>query len=234
MTNPNPDISKLEKKLKISFPNKKHITYAFIHSSYLNENKGKGLSSNERLEFLGDTVVSLVISSHLYSTFPDLAEGELTTIRSAVVNTKSLARAAERLDLGSYLMLSRGEEDSGGRINKTLLANTFEALTGAIYLEKGIDKAKEFLETFLVPFINQVLNEESYKDYKSKLQEIVQEKLKMSPNYELISATGPDHAKEFEIAVTINGKELGRGAGHSKQEAEQNAAQRALENWPGI
>lgn len=228
----NPDISKLEKKLKISFPNKDHIIHAFIHRSYLNENKKLGLTSNERLEFLGDTVVSFVISSHIYSTFPDLSEGDLTAIRSAVVNTKSLAFAAENLDLGSYLLLSRGEEDSGGRTNKSLLANTFEALTGAIYLEKGIEIAKKFLEMFLVPAIDQVLKEESYKDYKSRLQEIVQEKQKISPNYQLISAVGPDHAKEFEIAVLVNTKELGRGTGHSKQEAEQKAAQKALENLP--
>lgn len=227
MTNPN--ISNLEKTLKISFPNKDHILHAFIHRSYLNENKKQSRTSNERLEFLGDTVVSFAISSHLFSRFPDLSEGELTAIRSAVVNTKSLALAAENLDLGSYLLLSRGEEDSGGRTNKTLLANTFEALTGAIYKEKGIEIAKKFLETFLVPSIDKVLKEESYKDYKSRLQEIVQEQQKVSPSYQLISAVGPDHAKEFEIAVLVNNKELGRGTGHSKQEAEQKAAQDALE-----
>lgn len=225
----NPDISKLENKLKITFPNKEHIVHAFIHRSYLNENKKQRRTSNERLEFLGDTVVSFVIASHLYSTFPDLSEGELTAIRSAVVNTKSLALAAENLNLGSYLLLSRGEEDSGGRTNKTLLANTFEALTGAIYEELGIEIAKKFLEMFLVPAIDKVLKEESYKDYKSKLQELTQEKLKISPNYELVSAIGPDHAKEFLIKVVINGKEQGIGSGHSKQEAEQKAAQDALE-----
>lgn len=225
----NPDISKLENKLKISFSNKDNLIHAFIHRSYLNENKKMGLTSNERLEFLGDTVVSFIISSYLYNKFPKMTEGELTEIRSAVVNTKSLAKASVKLDLGSYLLLSRGEEESGGRTNITLLANTFEALTGAIYLEKGTETAMSFLEIFLFPEIDEVVKEENYKDHKSRLQEIVQEKKKISPEYKLIKAVGPDHAKEFEIAVFVDSKQLGKGSGRSKQEAEQNAAGAALE-----
>jgi len=223
------DLSKLEEIIKIKFKDKKFLENAFIHRSFLNENKKKKLISNERLEFLGDTVVSLVISSHIYKTFPKFSEGELTAIRSAVVNTKSLASSSLALSLGSYLKLSKGEEDSGGRNNPSLLANTFEALTGSIYIDSGISTAKKFLDQFLIPSIDQVLESNSYKDYKSKLQEEIQEKFKISPVYKLISATGPDHAKTFEIAVLVDEKERGRGFGHSKQEAEQEAAKSALE-----
>lgn len=223
------DLSDLETKIGLKFKNKSILENAFIHRSFLNENREKKLKSNERLEFLGDTVVSLVISSYLYKTFPEFTEGELTAIRSAVVNTKSLASSSKSLSLGAYLKLSKGEEESGGRDNLTLLANTFEAITGAIFLDLGISTAKKFLDNFLIPSIDQVLKNESYKDFKSRLQEKIQEKLKISPTYELINSTGPDHAKIFEIAVSVDGKELGRGHGHSKQEAEQEAARAALE-----
>lgn len=228
------DLTDLEKEINIFFDDKEILLNAFIHRSYLNENKGKGLVSNERVEFLGDTVVSLIISNYIYKTFPKLTEGDLTAIRSAVVNTKSLAKVSGELKLGNYLLLSKGEEESGGRENTSLLANTFEALTGAIYLEKGESGAKKFLESFLIPSIDTILKTESYKDYKSKLQENVQENFKISPEYTLISATGPDHAKEFEIAVFVKEKEYGRGKGKSKQEAEQKAAQMALEKWQSI
>jgi ribonuclease III len=223
------NLSDLQKVINVTFKDVGFLENAFIHRSFLNENKEKKLISNERLEFLGDTVVSLIISSYIYKTFTNFTEGELTAIRSAVVNTKSLAAAATTLELGNYLKLSKGEEDSGGRKNSSLLANTFEALTGAIYLDSGLTAAERFLEKSLIPSIEQVLNSKNYKDYKSKLQEKVQEKLKISPVYSLLSSTGPDHAKTFEIAVTVDGRELGKGTGHSKQEAEQEAAKAALE-----
>lgn len=213
------------------FKNQKLLDLAFIHRSYLNENPNLGLSSNERLEFLGDAVLSLIVSEFLYQRFPQYNEGDLTTLRSAMVKTKTLAHLTQAFDLGSKLKLSRGEEESGGRKNLTLLANAFEAVIGALYLDQGLSSAKKFVQTVLLPEIEEIIKTEAYKDAKSEFQEVVQDKLRFSPVYKVIKSEGPDHAKIFTIGVYVRGKLFGQGSGHSKQEAEEAAAKTALAKW---
>lgn len=221
---------KLIKKLNIEFKNKNLIEQAFIHRSYLNESKVK-IKSNERLEFLGDSILSFIVSRHLYLEYPKLPEGELTNLRSSVVKTTTLSNIAKVLELGNYLKMSHGEEDGGGRSNPSILADTFEALIGAIYLDTGIQSAEIILKNYLTSLIPKIFREKTYKDAKSSFQELVQEKTKLSPLYKVINEIGPDHAKEFTVAVFVNQTNWGEGNGKSKQEAEQQAAIAALEKW---
>jgi len=200
---------------------------AFIHRSFLNE-AGSNMESNERLEFLGDSVLSFIISSYLYKERLSDAEGDLTNLRSYIVKTKSLAKAAADLNLGSYLQLSKGEEISGGRDNTQILANTFEALLGAIYLELGLENATDFISSYLLPLFEEELRIGPPKDAKSHLQELAQTKTKQSPKYKILSTTGPDHAKQFLVGVFLEGKIIGEGRGSSKQVAEEAAAALAL------
>lgn len=218
----------LEQKIGITFVDSKLLRHAFVHRSYLNESK-EAKSSNERLEFLGDAVLSFLTSRFLYTTYAEYPEGTLTNIRSSLVKTKSLAEVGKTLGLGELLFLSKGEEDSGGRHNQSLLADCFEALLGAIYLDQGTDMANKFLEKFLFPNASQIVNNKSYLDYKSLLQEIIQQKTRISPTYRVQKTEGPDHAKTFWIEVLEGEKSLGSGVGKSKQEAEQAAAENALE-----
>lgn len=224
------DFSKLLEKLNIRFNNNQLLETAFTHRSYLNEVKEK-IQSNERLEFLGDSVLSFIISTYLYNSRPKDPEGDLTNLRSYIVKTKSLAEASEKLDLGKYLKLSKGEEISGGRNNTQLLANTFEALLGAIFLDLGLETATKIIHQTLLPDFKNELEVGPPKDSKSELQELAQERLKESPHYKIIGTKGPDHAKEFMVAVYIKGKEFGKGTGSSKQTAEEMAAQNALKNF---
>lgn len=221
------DYNSLLATLGIKFKNFALLEQAFIHRSYLNEVKGNW-QSNERLEFLGDAVLSFVISSHLFKLRPHDEEGDLTNLRSYIVKTKSLADAASALNLGEYLKLSRGEEIGGGRQNPQLLANTYEALLGAVFLDQGIEKAVEMVEKTLLPLFTAQVKSGPPKDAKSELQEVVQNKTKQSPQYKIIEAKGPDHAKRFIVGVYLGGKELGRGSGSSKQTAEEQAAEEAL------
>lgn len=221
-------VTDLQKTIGIQFTDQTLLTQAFIHRSYLNESKDHA-HSNERLEFLGDAVLSFVTSEYLYSTYPDFPEGTLTNVRSTLVKTKSLCLVATDLHLGELLMLSRGEETSGGRTNESLLADCFEALLGAIFLDQGIDAAKQFLRTHLLYKTETILQTKSYIDFKSLLQELTQEKTKMSPTYVVKKSEGPDHNKTFWIEVYSGETLLGQGSGKSKQEAEQQAAQNALE-----
>jgi len=226
MTNDGP--TKLQKILGINFKNPKLLAQAFYHRSYLNEVK-QNIQSNERLEFLGDSILSLIISNYIYSTRLTDAEGDLTNLRAYIVKTKSLAQAAKNLNLGEYLNLSRGEEMGGGRENPQLLANTYEALLGAIYLDLGLETTRKVVsQTLLSLFANEIKSGPP-KDAKSSLQEIVQEKFKQSPNYKIMETKGPDHAKQFIVAVYINGEKFGQGEGNSKQIAEEQAATKALE-----
>lgn len=181
------------------------------------------------MEFLGDSILSLIISDYLYNLRDNDAEGELTNLRAYIVKTKSLAQAAKKLNLGQLLLLSKGEELSGGRNNPQLLANTYEALLGAIYLDQGLSTVEKVVEKTLLALFQDELKSGPPKDAKSYLQEVVQEKLKLSPNYKILETTGPDHAKQFIVAVYIGKKEYGRGEGHSKQIAEEQAAKKALE-----
>jgi ribonuclease III len=210
------------------FTNKKLFHLAFVHRSYLNESREER-ESNERLEFLGDSILSFVVSDHLYKAYPDFDEGMLTNLRSLVVNTKSLAMLAKKLDFGSQLMLSRGEEDSGGRQNESILANTFEAVIGALFLDQGIDAVKTFLYAVLIPEIEKYVQKKVFKDPKSLLQEYVQARKQNSPLYKVLHEEGPAHAKQFTIGVFVGDTQIGEGKGKSKQEAEEEAAEQALE-----
>jgi len=221
----------LETTIGITFSDKNLLKQAFIHRSYLNEDK-QAKTSNERLEFLGDAVLSFLTSNYLYTTYIEYPEGILTNIRSSLVKTKTLSKISERLELGDLLYLSKGEEESGGRKNQSLLADVFEALLGAIFLDQGVDVARSFLEKYLFPYTRELVEKKAYIDYKSHLQEIVQEKVKISPVYRVIRSEGPDHDKTFWIEVVSEGKVLGSGSGKSKQSAEQAAARNALEKKP--
>lgn len=227
------DFGKLLNLIGVNFKDQTLLRQAFIHRSYLNEVKS-ALSSNERLEFLGDSILSLVISSYLYNLRPKDSEGELTNLRAYVVKTNSLARVAKKLKLGEHLKLSKGEEASGGRENLQLLANTYEALLGAIYLDQGFESVREFISRTLLPVFEKELRLGPPKDAKSSLQEVVQERLKQSPHYKILETRGPDHAKEFVVGVYIGGKEYGKGAGPSKQVAEEQSASAALRKLTNI
>lgn len=221
------NLEKLLAAIGVNFKDTNLLKQAFIHRSYLNEVKLNSLS-NERLEFLGDSVLSLIVSFYLFNLRKQDAEGDLTNLRAFIVKTKSLAEAAKKLDLGSYLMLSKGEELSGGRENPQLLANTYEALIGAIYLDQGLEKTKEVIDTTLVRLFEHELKAGPPKDSKSTLQELVQERFKESPKYRILETKGPDHAKEFVVGVFVHGEEKGQGTGNSKQDAEEGAAKEAL------
>lgn len=222
------DIAKLEKSFNLKFSNKNLLTTAFTHRSYLNE-AGKDLSSNERLEFLGDAILSFIVSSYLYQKYPSQKEGSLTNMRSTIVKTKTLAEIAKNLNFGDYLLLSRGEEDGGGRTNPSLLADTFEAFIGALYLDQGLTSTQKFLNQNLLTQVTQIMEKELHTDYKSQLQEVVQMFSKSAPTYKVVKTKGPDHAKSFWVTVVVDGIEKEVGTGQSKQEAEQQAAARTLE-----
>lgn len=227
----NKDLSILEGSLGINFNNSDLLKTALTHRSYLNENFGNDLSNNERLEFLGDAVLELITTEYLFLNYPDRAEGELTSFRSALVKTSSLGETALELGLGDHILMSKGEEVTGGRKRPYILANTFEAVLGAIYLDQGYGIAKKFVITKLLPKIDAIIKDRLDIDPKSKLQELSQEVLNFTPIYELLTAEGPDHDKSFSMAVKILDRKFGEGKGKSKQEAEQNAAQNALDNW---
>lgn len=224
----NNDFTDLLESLNIKFKNPKLLEQAFLHRSYLNEIK-INLQSNERLEFLGDSVLSLIISYYLYDLRATDTEGDLTNLRAHIVKTKSLYQAAQNLNLGKYLSLSKGEELSGGRNNPQLLANTYEAFIGSLFLDQGLEEAKKIIDKTLLPFFEEELKSGPPKDAKSSLQEIVQQKFKESPHYKILATRGPDHAKQFSVAVYVKGTETGRGSGNSKQVAEEQAATQALQ-----
>lgn len=217
-----------------SFKNQKLFEQAFTHRSYLNEAK-KALESNERLEFLGDSILSFVVSQHLYEAYPDFKEGVLTNLRSLLVNTKSLAEVAKKLQFGKLLKLSKGEEESKGRENSSLLANCFEAFIGALFLDQGLEKVRLFLTKTLLVKTETLMQKNTLKDPKSLLQELVQAKRpdsrlggQKSPVYDVLSEEGPPHARIFTVGVFINELLFGKGKGKSKQEAEEKAAIEAL------
>ena len=209
------------------FKNKNLLEQSFVHRSYLNETKKK-LSSNERLEFLGDSVISFVVSQYLYNKYPNFDEGILTNLRSLLVNTKSLATVAKELNFGSLLLLSKGEEESRGRQNQSLLADSFEAFVGALFLDQGIGVVSEFLGQVLLPKADLYVKNKAFKDPKSLLQEKIQSQRQSSPVYKVIDEQGPAHNKVFTVGVYVDKTLTGKGNGKSKQEAEENAAKEAL------
>jgi len=222
-------MTKLEKSLKINFKDKNLLKQALTHRSYLNEHPEYQGESNERLEFLGDAILEFTTSDHLYRVFPEFPEGQLTVFRSAIVSTKTLSKVAKSLNLGQFLFMAKGEEEGGGRNNPTLLANTVEAIIGAIFLDQGLKTTQDFIKRHILFLLPQIIRSGAYKDAKSKLQELVQERVKNPPIYKVIKEEGPDHAKIFTVGVFVNSKKLAQGKGSSKQEAEEEAAKTALE-----
>jgi len=218
----------LEQKINIKFTNRKLLENVFIHKSYLNEISNNDLEDNERLEFLGDAVLELVVTEFLYLNYKN-AEGELTNWRSALVKGEHLAKVANELQLGKYLFLSRGEENSGGRKKNYLLANTLEAFIGAIYLDKKYEVAKEFINQFIIKYLEEIIEQKKHIDAKSLFQEMAQEKLAITPEYRLESEEGPDHSKIFTMGAYLGDELISTGEGPSKQKAEVQAADRALE-----
>ena len=223
------DFAEFETAIGISFKNKTLLKQAFVHRSYLNENRGLNIEHNERLEFLGDAVLELVVTHFLFTKFPDKPEGELTAFRSALVNTITLSSVASSLHMGDYLLLSKGEAKDTGRARQYILANTFEALIGALYLDQGYDAAKGFIETNIFPLIDEIVEKRLWRDHKSFFQEKAQEKVSITPSYETLSEEGPDHDRIFTIGVYLRKEKVAEGKGQSKQEAEQDAAERAIE-----
>ena len=209
------------------FINNNLKTLAFTHRSYLNENK-KVKQSNERLEFLGDSILSFVVSSYIFEHNPNKDEGDLTSLRSVLTNTQTLYVVAERIGLGNMLLMSQGEEESGGRVNKTILANTYEAVVGGLFIDGGIEKARKFITETILSNISEFVDEQGLKDPKSKLQEFMQEKFKVSPEYKILDEHGPDHSKEYTSGVFHESEMIAKGFGKSKQEAEKDAALQAL------
>ena len=220
--------SKFEDKAGVVFKNKSLLKQAFTHRSYINENKNTKLEHNERLEFLGDAVLELVVTDFLYREYPTKPEGELTTYRSALVNSTTLSEVASNLDMNDFLLLSKGESKDTGRARQFILANTFESVVGATYLDQGYDSAKKFIEKHIFIFADKMIARGNLVDTKSLFQERAQEKTGATPAYKLIKDSGPDHDKSFTVGVYINREQIATGEGKSKQEAEQNAAQRAL------
>lgn len=220
----------IKKETAIEFINKDLLFNAFVHRSYLNEHKDKKLSSNEKMEFLGDSVLSLATSIYLFKHFPDLDEGTYTDIKASVVRTESLAEAAIKLHFGSLIFLSKGEELNGGRENKNILADSFESFIAAVFLDQGFEKAYSFILTWLfTDKLDLVVENKLYLSPKSRLQELIQATHKALPIYTITTETGPEHKKEFIISVSYNKKQLGTGKGTSKKEAEEQAAKNALE-----
>ena len=219
-------MEKLEEKLGYTFRDRGLLENALTHSSYANENKSRGETSNERLEFLGDSVLGMVVADHLYRTHPDMPEGELTRTRAALVCEDSLVEVAAQLELGQYLKLGRGEDAGGGRERPSIQADAVEAVIAAIYLDGGIGSARKFIQRFILDRGDVVAVS---RDHKTALQELVQRESGQVLEYRLLGATGPDHAKVFRVEVDLNGEAVGTGEGRSKKEAEQNAARAAIE-----
>ncbi|MCD6284108.1 ribonuclease III [bacterium] len=221
-------LSKLEQKLGIKFNNKDLLKQALVHRSYINENPDFYLGNNERLEFLGDAVLELAVTEYLYRNYPN-PEGELTSWRAALVNSKMLAKIARRLGINKYLFLSKGEEKDTPRAKECILANAFEAIIGAIYLDKGYKKAKEFVDKNIIKELPEILEKQLYKDPKSRFQEEAQDRVGITPTYEVLEEWGPDHRKHFIVGVFLENDLIAKGEGDSKREAQEDAAKNALE-----
>lgn len=223
------DFSLLEKKLKIKFKNKDLLTQAFTHRSYLNENPKFGMSHNERLEFLGDAVLELAVTEYLFKKYPQKPEGELTSWRASLVNAKILSRIAKDLGFNDFLLLSKGEAREAGKARQYILANTLEAFAGSLYLDQGYKICQKFVEKHIIQELPNILEGQLFKDAKSRFQEEAQEKIGVTPTYKVLKEWGPDHARHFVIGVFLRDELTAEGQGSSKQEAEEEAARKALE-----
>lgn len=227
------DLGKLEKILGVTFANKEHLLSAVTHRSYLNEHRGATQDHNERLEFLGDAVLELAVTDYLFRKYAEKPEGELTAVRAALVNTISLAEASQKLGINEFMLMSKGEAKDTGRARQYILANAFEAMIGAIYLDQGYEAAKDFIANQLFPKTDRIVEKRLWQDAKSRFQELAQEKLSVTPTYETISQEGPDHDRVFTIGVFLKNDQVATGQGRSKQEGEQVAAEAAIaaKNW---
>ena len=221
------DISKLEQKIKTVFKDKNLLLQALTHRSYINENPKWPMDHNERLEFLGDAVLELVVTEHLYRTYPN-PEGELTNWRAALVNAVMLADISKVFDLNEYMLLSRGEAKDTGRARQYILANAMDAVIGAIYLDQGYEESAKFIHVFILSELPRIIENNLYRDAKSLFQEKAQEQIGVTPNYEVIQEWGPDHARQFKVGVYLGKDLIADGEGPSKQEAQQKAAEAAL------
>ena len=221
-------ISELEGKIGVEFKDKNILLQSLTHRSYLNENTAWKLEHNERLEFLGDAVLELAVTDHLYKNYPN-PEGELTNWRAAIVNANILATISAKFDLNSYILLSRGEAKDTGRARQYILANAIEAVIGAIYLDQGYTAAEDFIKRFIIAELPEIIAQELYRDAKSRLQEEAQERVGVTPTYEVLKESGPDHARSFIVGVYLGKELVAEGEGLSKQEAQQIAAEKALE-----
>jgi ribonuclease-3 len=230
------DFSIFEEKLGLNFKNKDLLTQAFAHRSYLNENPDFRLDHNERLEFLGDAVLELIVTEDLYKKYPEKAEGELTNWRASLVNAKTLMKIAEDLGFNDFLLLSKGETKELGKARAYILANTFEALIGSIYLDSGYTEAEKFIKKYIITILPDIIKNKLYKDAKSQFQEEAQEKVGVTPVYKVVKEWGPDHQKNFVVGVFLKEEMIAKGEGSSKQEAEEAAAKEALntKNWDKI
>lgn len=222
------DLSELETILDVTFNDKQLLLSAITHRSYLNEHREATHDHNERLEFLGDAVLELVVTAFLFKKYPEKPEGELTAIRAALVNTVSLSATSERLAVNRFLLMSKGEAKDEGRARQYILANVFEAFVGAMYLDQGYDTAERFIATQLFPKTDEIVRKRLWQDAKSRFQELAQEHNSVTPTYELINQSGPDHDRIFTIGVYLRHELIAEGKGQSKQEAEQEAAQNAI------
>ena len=225
--------AELKKKLNYEIKDEL-LTEALTHRSYINELKDPSIHHNERLEFMGDAVLELVVTEFLFNKYPEEPEGVLTSYRAALVKTESSAEESRRLGIGEHILMSKGEEQTGGRDRTYILANTFEAIIGALYLSTGYEDCVKFINENICYKIDKIAENRSDIDAKSRLQEMSQERTKITPIYELLGASGPDHDKYFDMKVNIGEFEFGRGSGKSKQEAQQKAAEQALENWENL
>lgn len=222
------EFSALEKQLKVFFKNKDLLTQAFVHRSYLNENPNFKISHNERLEFLGDAVLEQAVTEFLYKKYPDKPEGELTAWRASLVNAKTLAKVAENIGFNDFLLLSQGEEKEMGKARQYILANTFEAFIGSLFLDQGMEACEEFIGNNLLTELPYIIQNSLYRDSKSFFQEKAQEKTGITPTYGVLDEAGPDHLKKFTIGAYIGKELIAKGEGTSKQEAEEDAAEKAL------
>lgn len=223
------DFTPFEQSIGYTFRDRALIERAFIHRSYINENPKSGLEHNERFEFLGDAVIELVVTDDLFRAYPNAPEGELTAYRSALVNAVIIGEVARDLNMNEYLLLSRGEAKDTGRARHTILANTYESFVGALYLDQGYEPCKQFIIATLMPRLQGIIADKSWKDAKSMIQEEAQERVGLTPAYRVVAETGPDHDKHFTIGVFFGDKKIAEGKGKSKQEGEQKAALAALQ-----
>lgn len=227
------DFQDFEKKMNVYFKDKALLKQAFVHRSYINENPSTGLAHNERLEFLGDAVLELVVTDYLYRKYPTYTEGELTSVRSALVNAIIISEIALNIGMNDFLLLSKGEAKDKGKARQYILANTYEAFVGAVFLDAGYASAEDFIKKSLLPKTDEIVKNKLWRDAKSLVQEKAQEFHNLTPSYKVLSESGPDHDKHFTVGILFGGELMAQGKGKSKQEAEQSAALNILQikNW---